>query len=176
MFPGLVLGCIGVIQIFLTSNIAIIASAPHSQSGIVGAVSNAANQLGAAVGAAAITSIQQNIDRKQPDPQTTYKGRQAGFWFMVAVVIVEMVAFIIFYQTPSAGSIMSPTETLHEEEGQSDSKVNNSEYSISEDIEKQLEIKLSFKASSKEPDAASVLTTLSDDTDYWRRMSRGLTQ
>lgn len=101
MFPGFIIGCAGIVLIFITANVAIIATAPHSQSGIVGAVFNSALQLGAAVGTAAVTSIQQNVDKKQADPATTYKGRQAGFWFLVAVIIVELIAFIIFYRTPA---------------------------------------------------------------------------
>jgi len=40
------------------------------------------------------------VDDKQPDPETTFKGRQAGFWFVFAVIVVELVAFVIFYRRP----------------------------------------------------------------------------
>jgi hypothetical protein len=147
------------VQIFLTSNIGIIASAPHSQSGIVGAVFNAALQLGAGVGSAAITSIQQNIDRKQPDPERTFKGRRAGFWFLVAVIIVEMIAFVIFYRTPS---ITSPAENVIEE-AQSESKVDNQTANF-DDIESRTVRESKF--SSKNPDESSVRTISANDDDF----------
>jgi len=163
MFPAFIIGCIGVVQIFLTSNIAIIACAPPSQSGIVGAVFNAALQLGAAVGSAAITSIQQNVDDKQPNPETTYKGRQAGFWFLVAVIIVEMIAFVIFYRTPPIQSqSQSMTETLTNESENRDESESNADYPESKDIEKQM----GKRASSKDSVVSSVHANPANANDF----------
>jgi hypothetical protein len=164
VFSGFILGCTGIIQIFLASNIGIIASAPDSQSGIVGAVFNAALQLGTAVGSAAITSIQQNIDGRQPDPEGTFKGRRAGFWFLVAVIVVEMIGFVIFYRTSSS---TSPSEMVKEEEIRPERKVDNRNSDF-DDIESRTE-RLS-EVSSRKYDETSIRTTTGNGDDFRRRM------
>lgn len=49
------------------------------------------------MGTAATTAIQTNVDDKQSDPVMSYKGRAAGFWFLLGLAVVEIIAFWIFY-------------------------------------------------------------------------------
>jgi hypothetical protein len=50
------------------------------------------------VGSAIITSIQTSVqDKDGPDGALKYKGRAAAFWFVLAVVCVETIALIVFY-------------------------------------------------------------------------------
>jgi len=100
-FPALIIGANGAALFYAHVNISVFKSTPASQSGVVGAILNSAFQLGSAVGAAATTAIQTNVDSKQPDPSTSYKGRQAAFWFLLGVIVVEVIAFLIFFKEPS---------------------------------------------------------------------------
>ena len=71
---------------------------PPAYAATVGAVFNAALQLGAAVGSAIIASIEVNIDKRSPG--SFYAGRRAGFWFVFAVVTVMTIAITFLYRVP----------------------------------------------------------------------------
>lgn len=74
-------------------------------AGTVGAIFNSALQLGSAVGIAIITSIQTSVqDKDAPDGALKYKGRAAAFWFLLAVVCVELIALVVFYD-PKIGEL-----------------------------------------------------------------------
>lgn len=68
-------------------------------AGTVGAIFNSALQLGSAVGSAAVTSIQTSIAAKPGQGGADgYQGRAAAFWFLFAVIVVEAIAVLVFYQ------------------------------------------------------------------------------
>lgn len=52
-------------------------------AGTVGAIFNGALQLGSAVGLSVVTSIQTSVEKKHGGP-TSYSGRAAVFWFVLA--------------------------------------------------------------------------------------------
>lgn len=61
---------------------------------------NSALQLGSAVGAALISSIQATIDdSSQTDDE--YKGRAIGFWLLLAFVVADTIAVILLYKPDS---------------------------------------------------------------------------
>ena len=62
VFPAFLIGTAGATLLFNNTNIAMFRHTPPAMAGTVGAVFNAALQVGSAVGIAAITSIQTNID------------------------------------------------------------------------------------------------------------------
>lgn len=66
-------------------------------TGVVGAIFNAALQLGSAVGIAAVTSIQASVDTRHGGP-VTYRGRRAGLWFVLAVVCAIALAIFVFFR------------------------------------------------------------------------------
>jgi hypothetical protein len=71
-------------------------------AGAVGAIFNSALQVGSAVGLAAVASIQISVDKKLVNPEKAayhdfFKGRQASFWFLLALVIVELISVTVFY-------------------------------------------------------------------------------
>jgi hypothetical protein len=74
-------------------------------AGTVGAIFNGALQVGSAVGLAIGTSIQISIDAKtgeSEDIKQTFKGRAASFWFVLAVVGVEIIAVAALYRAKHA--------------------------------------------------------------------------
>ena len=66
-------------------------------AGTVGAIFNGALQLGSAVGIAAVSSIETSVEKTHGGPEK-YTGRAASFWFLLAIVCVELVAMLVFYK------------------------------------------------------------------------------
>lgn len=68
-------------------------------AGVVGAIFNAALQIGSAVGTAAVTSISTSIEKKDgPDGVAHFKGRADAFWFLFAIVSVATIGCVVFYK------------------------------------------------------------------------------
>ena len=65
-------------------------------AGTVGAIFNGALQLGSAVGVSAVGSIEASVEATHGS--SSYAGRAAGFWFLLAVVAVEFVCMLLFYR------------------------------------------------------------------------------
>ncbi len=76
-------------------------------AGTVGAIFNAALQLGAAVGIAAVGQIESSQDAKKGQPDS-YAGRAAAFWFLLAIVGVEWLALLVFYHVDKEGAVEEP--------------------------------------------------------------------
>lgn len=102
VFPAFCIGTTGAMFAYTHTNIAIFRTAPPneaSESGTIGALFNGALQLGSALGVAAITSIESSVEARSPKGAEGFEGRQAAFWFLLAVVVVEVVAVAVFYRT-----------------------------------------------------------------------------
>jgi MFS family permease len=95
VFPAEFIGSAGATMVFANTNIGMFKFTPPHMAGTVGAAFNSALQLGAAIGLAVVTSIETNVANKNGG-FTSYKGRAAGFWFLLAVVVVELIAALIF--------------------------------------------------------------------------------
>ncbi|KAJ3928040.1 MAG: MFS general substrate transporter [Lentinula lateritia] len=83
VFPGFLIGSAGMTIVYVTANVALFASTTPEVAGVVSAIFNAAIQLGCAAGIAIATSIQTSIQNKDRDP-SSYEGRAAAFWFVLA--------------------------------------------------------------------------------------------
>lgn len=66
-------------------------------SGTVGAIFNGALEFGSAVGLAAFTSIETSVETTHGGPQQYY-GHAAAFWFLLGIVIIEILSVSYFYQ------------------------------------------------------------------------------
>lgn len=96
VFPAFLLGSAGAMLTFIHTNLSIFQTAPVSMSGTVGAMFNGALQIGSAVGLSAVTSIESAIEARNGGA-TGYHGRAAAFWFLLGVIVVEMVSVSCFY-------------------------------------------------------------------------------
>ena len=69
-------------------------------AGTVGAIFNAALQLGSALGVSVVTSIQTNVDiiHDGSSPSDKYSGAAAAFEFFLAVLVVAAIFIVIFYR------------------------------------------------------------------------------
>lgn len=85
---------------------------PPKLAATVGAVFNAALQLGAAIGSAIISSIQASI--AEGKPANTYDGRAAGFWFLFAVVCMMTASVALFYRADRKPAAQPNGETAAE--------------------------------------------------------------
>ena len=87
-------------------------------AGTVGAIFNGALQLGSAVGVSAVGSIEASVEATHGS--TSYAGRAAGFWFLLAVVTVEFVCMLLFHrigkEDTSVRGIREATEQMLEVE------------------------------------------------------------
>ncbi|GBE85688.1 Cephamycin export protein [Sparassis crispa] len=119
VFPGFVLGSGGAMLTFTHTNIAIFQTCPPSFSGTVGAIFNAALQLGSAIGIAAVGSIQTSVQAKHGGPDS-YSGAQAAFWFLLGIVCVELVSMLIFYHTKTRRVDVLPEKIQEDTKGELD--------------------------------------------------------
>ncbi|CDO68542.1 hypothetical protein BN946_scf184998.g39 [Trametes cinnabarina] len=103
IFPAFILGSGGSMLTYTHTNIAIFRTSPASMAGTVGAIFNGALQLGSAVGISAVGSIESSVEATHGGPQS-YAGRQAAFWFLLAVVCVEMMSMLVFYRRSKEGA------------------------------------------------------------------------
>lgn len=101
VFPAYVIGSAGCMLTFMHVNIAIFRNTPPRMSGVVGALFNSGLQVGTAVGIAAFTCIETALEG--PEGFAEFDGRRAGYWFMFAIIICEIIALIIFYRTGLEG-------------------------------------------------------------------------
>ncbi|KAF8552681.1 MFS general substrate transporter [Imleria badia] len=97
VFPAFSLGSAGAMLTYTHSNIAIFQAAPASMAGTVGAIFNGALQFGSAVGLAAFMSIETSVGATHGDPRD-YHGRAAAFWFLLGIVLVEILSVSYFYK------------------------------------------------------------------------------
>jgi hypothetical protein len=79
-------------------SVAFFQKTPPSVAGVIGAMFNVGLQVGWALGLAICQSMQTSIDKKEPGKQHGYAGRAAGFWFLLAITVVEAIATLIFYK------------------------------------------------------------------------------
>ncbi|KAF8605945.1 MFS general substrate transporter [Ceratobasidium sp. AG-I] len=97
-FPAFVIGTIGTTFVFVFTNINMFRTTPARYAGTVGAVFNAALQLGSAIGTSATTSIQASIDARGPRDGTGFEGRSSALWFLFAFIAVEIIAVAVFFE------------------------------------------------------------------------------
>ncbi|KAN0078090.1 Major facilitator superfamily domain containing protein [Tylopilus felleus] len=96
VFPAFCLGSSGIMLTYTHTNIAILQTAPASMAGTVGAIFNGALQFGSAIGLAAFYSIE-TVEAAHGNPQE-YDGRAAAFWFLLGIVLVEILCVSYFYK------------------------------------------------------------------------------
>ncbi|KAG9312486.1 major facilitator superfamily domain-containing protein [Chiua virens] len=98
----------GAMMIYTHTNIAIFQAAPASMAGTVGAIFNGALEFGSAIGIAAFTSIETSVETIHGGPDGYY-GRATAFWFLLALVCLEILSMAYFYRR---GTDHGPQPTL----------------------------------------------------------------
>ncbi|KAB5587840.1 MFS general substrate transporter [Ceratobasidium theobromae] len=117
VFPAFIIGSVGAASAFVIANISIFQNTPPEYAGTVGAVFNAALQLGGAIGTSATTSIQASIDervvRNGTFDGTHFQGRAASLWFLLAWIGIGAIGVAIFFKQnkPAAKDVESKAET-----------------------------------------------------------------
>ncbi|KIJ11564.1 hypothetical protein PAXINDRAFT_15560 [Paxillus involutus ATCC 200175] len=97
VFPAFALGSGGAMLTYTHTNIAIFQVAPASMAGTVGAMLNGALQFGSAIGLAAVGSIETSVEATHGGPEEYY-GRAAAFWFLLAIILLEIISVSCLYQ------------------------------------------------------------------------------
>ncbi|KAF9517779.1 hypothetical protein BS47DRAFT_1338969 [Hydnum rufescens UP504] len=106
IFPAFAIGTMGNMIVYTNANIAIFMNTPPEIAGIVGAVFNCALQGAIALGVAILASIASSENAKQiaKGREPGYKGIADGFWFVLAFLLVEAIALLVFYRIPKASA------------------------------------------------------------------------
>ncbi|KIJ13611.1 hypothetical protein PAXINDRAFT_44947, partial [Paxillus involutus ATCC 200175] len=97
VFPAFALGSGGAMLTYTHTNIPIFQVAPASMAGTVGAMLNGALQFGSAIGLAAVGPIETSVEATHGGPEEYY-GRAAAFWFLLAIVLLEIISVSCLYQ------------------------------------------------------------------------------
>ncbi|KAI0045819.1 MFS general substrate transporter [Auriscalpium vulgare] len=131
IFPAFIIGTMGNMVVYTNSNIAIFMNTPPEIAGTVGAMFNAALQIGSGLGLAVVTTIQTEIDQKRADQgkPVGYHGIADGFWFVLAFLVTEAIALLIWYkiEKPKVADAEAPAQAKETEsqgtvEGQNENK------------------------------------------------------
>ncbi|KAG1897787.1 major facilitator superfamily domain-containing protein [Suillus fuscotomentosus] len=96
IFPAFFVGSAGAMLTYTHTNIAIFQAAPSSMAGTVGAIFNGALQSGSAIGLAGVSSIETSVEARHGGSHE-YSGRAAAFWFLFAIISIEIISVSIFY-------------------------------------------------------------------------------
>ncbi|KAL5525108.1 hypothetical protein ACEPAF_8977 [Sanghuangporus sanghuang] len=100
IFPGMIVGMIGIGIAFVGVSVAVMASAPAGEEGVVGALVNTSIQLGATIGLAIMTTISIGVNNRLPldvPASRLFKGYQDAFWSLLGfqcLMAVISVAFV----------------------------------------------------------------------------------
>ncbi|KAF8429939.1 major facilitator superfamily domain-containing protein [Boletus edulis BED1] len=97
VLPGFCIGSAGMMLTYTHTNIAIFQAVPASMAGTVGAIFNGALQFGAAVGLAVFCSIETSVEAIHDDIEQ-FHGRSAALWFLLGILLVEIVSVSYFYK------------------------------------------------------------------------------
>ncbi|KAF8129735.1 major facilitator superfamily domain-containing protein [Boletus edulis] len=98
IFPAFVVGSAGAMLTYTHTNIAMFRAAPAYMAGTVGALCVGALELGSGIGLAVFLSIETSVEATHGGPQEYY-GRAAAFWFLLGIVVIEILSLSYFYQT-----------------------------------------------------------------------------
>ncbi|TIB67983.1 hypothetical protein E3Q24_03849 [Wallemia mellicola] len=124
--PGMVIGSGGSAILYCASNVAMIQSAPNSESGLVGGVFVTAQQLGSAIGISLFTVVQLQVDKRDTSGND-FIGTSAGDWFLAGVHFCGLL-LILFLLPWKVGAGENATvdhnekEINEDEEGKKDTK------------------------------------------------------
>ncbi|KAI0049700.1 MFS general substrate transporter [Auriscalpium vulgare] len=131
IFPAFIIGTMGNMIVYTNANIAIFMNTPPELAGTIGAIFNAALQMGNALGLAVIGTITNSVDKKRikegEDPG--YHGIADGFWFLLAALVLEIVLLLIFYKIEKQ-PVPAPAQDI---EGNATPGVRSSTGTIAED-------------------------------------------
>ncbi|KAJ7123123.1 major facilitator superfamily domain-containing protein [Mycena epipterygia] len=113
-FPGFLLGTAGAALIYTTTNVALLANTPPDVSGIVSAMFTCVLQMGGAIGAGILTSIQTSVQASHGGP-TSFTGRAAGLWFLVAFLGLMAVLLLVFMKDSVGPVVIKEDEDVDRE-------------------------------------------------------------
>lgn len=103
MFPSFCIGTVGATITFSGANIVIFQTTPPDLAGTVGAVFNAASQLGGAISISAFIALQTSVDLRSAEKDGNgYRGCSAGWWLIFGIQIVAALCVGLLYRSHTA--------------------------------------------------------------------------
>lgn len=115
-------GSSGIASLVANASIALFASTPSTDAGVVGAIFMSSIQVGTAIGTSVVTSIQTSVDEKHAKAHTGtgYEGRAAGLYFMTAWVFLTIIAVLVFFKPPKLGGGDVESPAIEEAEAEAE--------------------------------------------------------
>jgi hypothetical protein len=99
VFPSFCIGTVGATITFNYANIVIFQGTPSNSAGTVGAVFNAAIQLGGAISISAFIALQTSVDSSSDlKGGNGYQGCAAGWWYIFSLQVVAALCVGVFYK------------------------------------------------------------------------------
>ena len=85
-------------------------------AGTVGAIFNAALNMGSAIGIAAVDSVETSVDKQNPGATgaLAYKGCTGGFYLLLGIVCLEILSVSVFYRNKREASDVDGDEDDNE--------------------------------------------------------------
>ena len=97
VFPGMIVGMIGLASAYVAANVTTMAGAPPGEEGVVGAVLYTSYQLGSTIGIAIASAVTVGVNQGRPlDALSQYMGYAASFWSLVGMHGVMVIIAVLF--------------------------------------------------------------------------------
>jgi hypothetical protein len=135
---------------------AMIATAPPSEAGTLGAVYTTAGQLGAAVGLAILTAVSNGVNHNGATGAASIPGYHAAYYANIAFLAVQAVLALVFIKGNA-----KPVSDLEEGRIDSDNKSSDTLQDLEKSKCKIEEIESPVKETSDSPDSASTVVHMS---------------
>ena len=133
-----------------------IATAPPSETGTLGAVYTTAGQLGAAVGLAILTAISNGVNHNGATGVESIPGYHAAYYANIAFLAVQAIIILVFIKGNA-----KPVSDLEEGRIDNDNKSNDTLQVLETDKCKIEEIESPVKETSDSSDSASTVVNMS---------------
>ncbi|KAH8553239.1 major facilitator superfamily domain-containing protein [Umbelopsis sp. PMI_123] len=114
IFPMHILVGLGLPLLYIGGQNAMIASAPQSETGTLGAVYNTAGQLGSAVGLAIMTAVINGVNQNEAANSNGLPGYHAAFYVNIGLLGVSTIISIIFIKDDPK-PVQNTEENVHSE-------------------------------------------------------------
>ncbi|CAO3690960.1 unnamed protein product [Umbelopsis ramanniana] len=156
VFPMHIIMGIGLPLPYVGGQNAMIATAPPSETGTLGAVYNTAGQLGAAVGLAILTAVSNGVNRNGATGAESIPGYHAAYYANIAFLAVQVIITLVFIKGNA-----QPVSDLEDGRIDSDNKSNDTLQDLEKSKCKIEEIESPVKETSDSPDSASTVVNMS---------------
>ncbi|CAO3689841.1 unnamed protein product [Umbelopsis ramanniana] len=160
IFPMMILMGLGLPLPYVGGQNAMIATAPPSEAGTLGAVYTTAGQLGAAVGLATLTAVSNGVNHNDATGVASIPGYHAAYYVNIAFLAVQAIITLVFIRGNAKPS-SEPSSVLEKGRIDNDNKSNDTLQDLEMGKCKVEEIESPVEETCDSPDSASTVVNMS---------------